>query len=115
MNIHATANTEAQVAVKGQIFNKGGLLLLAKPGTAQSRSGKLLEKGLRDANVSVALVTLKSRNESLHANANSVVQLLALNKGDVARSVPRKPVECRDDALVQAMRSALDKGRLSWS
>jgi hypothetical protein len=84
-------------------------LLLAETDAAESRSAKLLKKNLRDANVSVTLIAMKSRKESPHAETNSVVQFLALKEGDETRHVPWKPVKGRDEALVKAVGSALHK------
>jgi hypothetical protein len=62
--------------------------------------------------VSITLIAIKSQDENLHAVTNSVVQFLALGKGDEARCVPRKSVQRGDDVLVQAVRSALDESGL---
>ena len=43
--------------------------------------------------MSFAFVGLESRKKSRHTNANSIVQLLALNEADVLRGVPRKSVK----------------------
>ena len=62
--------------------------------------------------MSLTLIAVESRKESLHARLNSLEQFLALSKSDVARRVPRKPMEGGDDALVETVWSALYERRL---